>query len=416
MPPKEINLQFASQQPDSVKGPSQPSTTFENSGLPASYRALYDANPYLNYEYQLGLFDKIGNFFGFRTSEDRTREEYAQRSREYVSQLQSMAREEAYNSEQQQSQRQREAGINPALNGVSAGQAAEMNEQPMSLPDIQRNNQDDVNSIFAGFGNVVNTVLGLGSGILGMQGQSSANLLQRLAGVKGIYDFGKAFGLDLNSEDDVRSLFGHTTNGMTATAFLENRLQKMGFRRREAKKFAFDFQQGLNYRDSLKGQKEKMKDYNELSEQTKQYFSDFGMGTSGTQIQKYTEQALGILSKYSLDAMKLQAKYQKDYYEQVSGTLQGKAENAQNELNENVNRSLKESDYAKIRADYEVTMAKYQTALARLQQATFDKIDGSHPILKSLAMSGLSGLQNIVANPLSIAQTFMPKTPISKKK
>lgn len=94
--------------------------TFESSGLPESYRKLYESNPYANYQYQLGFWDKIGNLFGFRTSEDRTREEYAQRSNEYISQLQSLAREEEYNSEAEQSKRQKEAGLNPALNRTSS--------------------------------------------------------------------------------------------------------------------------------------------------------------------------------------------------------------------------------------------------------------------------------------------------------
>lgn len=377
--------------------------TFESSGLPESYRKLYESNPYANYQYQLGFWDRIGNFFRFRTSEDRTREEYAQRSNEYISQLQSLAREEEYNSESEQAKRQKEAGLNPALNGVNPSTASEMNESPMTLPDLQRNNGDDVTSAFGTFSNIVSTVIGLGSGLLSLQGQRNNNVLSRLTGVKDIYSFGKELGLDLSNESDVNSLFGVPSNGLKTTEFLQSRLRKMGFSRRDAKRFAVSFNQGLSYRDSLKGSKELLNDYNDLSASTKRFYSNLGQGVNGTNIQKYTQETLGIISQYELDVMRLQTKYQSDYYNTVSGILKGGAENAQNQFTKETNEEASKARLAKIRAQYEVTMSNYQKDLAKLQQNVFNKIDDSHPILKALTLSGLSGLQGIVSNPLSLA-------------
>ncbi len=390
-----------------ITGPQ--ASNFDSSGLPESYRKLYDSNPYVNYKYQLGFWDNVGNLLGFRTSEDRTREEYAQRSNEYISQLQSLAREEEYNSEGSQSERMKEAGINPALNGVNPSQASELNESPMSLPDISRNNGDDVTSAFGTFSNIVSTVIGLGSGLLSLQGQRNNNVLSRLSGVKDIYSFGKELGLDLSNESDVNSLFGVPSNGLNTTEFLQSRLRKMGFSRRDAKRFAVSFNQGLSYRDSLKGSKELLNDYNDVSTATKRFYSNLGQGVNGTNIQKYTQETLGIISQYELDVMRLQNKYQSDYYKTVSGILQGGAENAQNKLTKETHEQLSKSGYAKIRAEYEVTMANYQKDLAKLQQNVFNKIDNSHPILKSLALSGLSGLQSIVSNPLSLVTAVKPK-------
>lgn len=409
MPNNTINLQIPSASPKSAKGPDAP--TFESSGLPESYRPLWDSNPFVNYHYQLGFWDKIGNVLGFRTSEDRTREEYAQRSNEYISQLQSLAREEEYNSEAEQSKRQREAGLNPALNGVNPSQASEMNESPMTLPDIARNNGDDVTSAFGTFSNIISTVIGLGSGLLSLQGQRNNNVLSRLSGVKDIYSFGKELGLDLSNESDVNSLFGVPGNGLKTTEFLQSRLRKMGFSRRDAKRFAVSFNQGLSYRDSLKGSKELLNDYNELSSSTKRFYSNLGQGVNGTNIQKYTQETLGIISQYELDVMRLQTKYQKDYYKTVSGILQGGAENAQNKITKETNEQLSKAGYAKIRAEYEVTMSNYQKDLAKLQQNVFNKIDNSHPILKTLALSGLSGLQSIVSNPLQLITAVKPNPP-----
>lgn len=404
MATKQINFQFPSASPKSVKGPVAPN--FESSGLPDSYRKLYESNPYVNYQYQLGLWDKIGNFLGFRTSEDRTREEYAQRSNEYISQLQSLAREEEYNSESEQAKRQKEAGLNPALNGVNPSQASEMNETPMSLPDIQRNNGDDVSSAFGTFTNIVSSVIGLGSGLLSMQGQRNNNVLSRLSNIKDIYSFGKELGLDLSNESDVNALFGVPSNGLRTTEFLQSRLRKMGFSRRDAKRFAVSFNQGLSYRDSLKGSKELLNDYNEVTNATKRFYSNLGQGINGTNIQKYTQESLGIISQYELDVMKLQNKYQSDYYNTVSGILKGGAENAQNKFTQESNEELSKYKVAKIRAQYEVTMSNYQKDMAKLQQNVFNKIDDSHPILKSLTLSGLSGLHGLASNPLSLVSAI----------
>lgn len=381
-------------------------TPFSETGLPSGYEKLYNSNPYINYEYQQSAWDKIGNFFGFRTSEDRTREEYAQRSKEYIAQLQSLAREEEYNSEAEQSKRQKEAGLNPALNGVNPSQASEMTETPMTLPDIQRNNGDDVSSFFGTFTNIVSSVIGLGSGLLSMQGQRNNNVLSRLSNIKDIYTFGKELGLDLSNESDVNSLFGVPSNGLRTTEFLQSRLRKMGFSRRDAKRFAVSFNQGLSYRDSLKGSKELLNDYNEVSNATKRFYSNLGQGINGTNIQKYTQETLGIISQYELEVMKLQNKYQSQYYNTVSGILKGRAENAQNKFTQEYNEELSKSKVAKIRAEYEITMSNYQKDMVKLQQNVFNQIDNSHPILKTLTLSGLSGLQGLASNPLSLVSAI----------
>ena len=58
--------------------------------------------------YQLGLWDKIGNAIGFRTAEDKTREEYDQYASEYESQLLQRYHDETYNSEVEQAKRMKD--------------------------------------------------------------------------------------------------------------------------------------------------------------------------------------------------------------------------------------------------------------------------------------------------------------------
>ncbi len=403
---------------------------FASSGLPAGYEALYNNNPYLNYEYQLSGWDKIGNALGFRTSEDRTREEYAQRSKEYIAQLQALAREEEYNSESAQSERLKEAGINPALNGVNPSQASEFNESPMTLPDIQRNNADDVNSFFSTFTGIINTILGVGQGLLSLNRNHLDNLQAKVDLNNDIFGFGKALGVDLANTDDVRGLFGDNSEGLNTTAIVTQKLKSLGFSNREAKKYAYAFNQGYSYKDSVKGQKEIVGSYNDLSDATKRYASNRSIGASGLQISPVLSQTLGLISDYELQVMKLQMKYQSEYYDSINGKLKAGAENKQNRYssdyyatasgnlkgnaenvsNEYTSQSLgayTNGDYFKIKAEYDSMMINYQKDLIKLNQNIFNKIDDKHPIFKSLVLSGITGLQQLAADPLSVVGSII---------
>ncbi len=382
--------------------PSVTAPDFASSGLPAGYEALFNNNPYINYEYQQSAWDKIGNFFGFRTSEDRTREEYAQRSKEYIAQLQALAREEEYNSESAQSERQKEAGINPALNGVNPSQASEFNESPMTLPDIQRNNADDVNSFFSTFTGIVNTILGVGQGILSLNRNHLDNLKAKVDLNNDIFGFGKTLGIDMVNTDDVRGLFGDSTEGLNTTEIVTNKLKSLGFSNREAKRFAYAFNQGYSYKDSVKGQREIVGSYNDLSDATKRYASNRSIGASGLQISPALSETLGVISDYEMQVMKLQLKYQSEYYNTISGKLKGHAENTSNSYTSQSLGAYTDGDYFKIKAEYDSMMINYQKDLIKLNQNIFNKIDDKHPIFKSLVLSGITGLQQLAADPLSV--------------
>ncbi len=400
MPTKQINFQFPSASPRSVNGPGAPD--FERSGLPESYRPLWNSNPFVNYQYQLGLWDKIGNFLGFRTSEDRTREEYAQRSNEYIAQLQSLAREEEYNSESSQSERMKQAGINPALNGVNPSQASELNESPMTLPDITRNNADDVTSAFSTFTNIISTILGVGQGILSLNRNHLDNLKANVDLNNDIFGFGKALGVDLANTDDVRGLFGDNSEGLNTTEIVTQKLKRLGFSNREAKKYAYAFNQGYSYKDSVKGQKEIVGSFNDLSDASKRYASNRSIGASGLQISPVLSQTLGLISDYELQVMKLQMKYQSEYFNSINGKLKAGAENTQNRYTSQSLGAYTNGDYFKIKAEYDSMMINYQKDLIKLNQNIFNKIDDKHPIFKSLVLSGITGLQQLAADPLSV--------------
>lgn len=164
--------------------------------LNSEYQKLYDANPYRQQTYQLGLWDKICNILGWRSKEDQWREQLALDANSYDSQLLANQREEEYNSASNQAKQLREAGINPDLNGVETGQATEFNEplSPSQVPESLSGAQ-----VFSTINSAVTTALSL---------------------TKGIFDI-KSLGIDLENKElgilpnvfsNVKSIFENTTN------------------------------------------------------------------------------------------------------------------------------------------------------------------------------------------------------------
>lgn len=99
------------------------------------YEDLLNSNPYENMDYQNGIWDSLGDFFGFRTGQDKLREDLSLRSSEFISQVMSLKREEEYNSEAAKVARMKAAGLNPDLQGLGdASQASEFSE-PENSPE-----------------------------------------------------------------------------------------------------------------------------------------------------------------------------------------------------------------------------------------------------------------------------------------
>lgn len=379
---------------------------FKNTGLPDSYRSLYDANPYRNYQYQLGFWDKIGNLFNFRTSEDRTREEYAQRSNEYISQLQSLSREEEYNSESAQAERMREAGINPSLNGVNPSSASEMTESSMTLPDSIRTNMDDISSLVGNVSTAVNTIIGLGNGLLSLGTNKVNNILARFNLGKDVLNFGKDLSTSYAGLADALGLYGDNGELLSASDMF-SKLERFGFTKREAKRYASAFRHGLSYRDTLEGQNKVVGSLNSLSGQTKDYYTNRGSGITGTEALPYTQKTLGLFGKYSLDVMKLQNKYQYEYYNSVSGYLQARSENSTNKAVSETNESFSQYGLAKLQAQYNEIMLKYQKDMLKLNKRVFNSLESENPIVQSLLLSGVQNFGGVLKGALDFGAKFI---------
>lgn len=114
---------------------------WEKSGLPESYKNRFYANPY---------FGKTasGGFLGINQKSDQMKLDIE--SDKYIATLLEQAYKEQYESPVQAAARERAAGINPDLAGLSeAGQASDANSTPTGTPDLS-NPMEHIQS-FAGF-------------------------------------------------------------------------------------------------------------------------------------------------------------------------------------------------------------------------------------------------------------------------
>lgn len=119
--------------------------------LNQNYRKQLD--PLLTYNYRAGLWDRIGNAFGFNTAEDRYRMQMQDRARQALVGLQNDVFQNEYNSAQAQAERQRDAGLNPDLSGETSGEGAAQLEQPLSpidpsIFDLPENLIPNITNIF----------------------------------------------------------------------------------------------------------------------------------------------------------------------------------------------------------------------------------------------------------------------------
>lgn len=149
-------------------------------------------NPYANFSYQNGLWDKIGDALGFRTNQDKVRDQFALASAEYNAQAVQNMSEEEYNSESSQVARLRAAGLNPDLQGVNPSSATEFAQEQVT-PDLSSNSNAETAQ------SIIMNMITLATGSLGLASQ-----WQDYAGKKIANDTAEA-GLDSALESRARS-------------------------------------------------------------------------------------------------------------------------------------------------------------------------------------------------------------------
>lgn len=132
----------------------------------SDYANLFNSNPYLNFTRQDGLWDKIGDFFGFRTAQDKSRDSQLNAAREYAGQVAQLQFENQYNSPQAMAERSRQAGLNPDLNGIGDVAPAGEFAQEQTSPEFSEN--DDV---LSKAGNILTMLISASGSALGIASQ-----------------------------------------------------------------------------------------------------------------------------------------------------------------------------------------------------------------------------------------------------
>ena len=370
--------------------------SFEEAGLPESYRQEWENNPYKNANYQLGLWDKIGNAIGFRTAEDKTREEYEQRASEYESQLLQRYHDETYNSEVEQAERMKEAGINPALNGTTPSQTS---SAPITgIPSESfRDNSEQFNGALGALGGAFTNFLSIANGLQGLELQDLDIIGKSLGIANNVFDFGKGYSTDFADVNDALGIVGEKGNGMSIDARAMS-LEKLGLSRRRARKFAFALNRGLSYKDTAKGQKEVVDNANNVAESLKGLYGNLGLGIKGTTFSEDAKKIYGDISNYSVTAMKLKIDSDIKYLNAYDSAKSARSENVSNQVNIETGSAFSENKMAELAAAKDKILLEYQKKSLELQKSTLDKFVGGnqHPLLTQMALSLFSGVNSAI--------------------
>lgn len=102
------------------------------------YYDLWANNPYTmdKMTQKQTAWDKVANFFGFRSAYDTAVDQRMQAAAEYDAQISQLKGEDEYNSAQAQAQRMKTAGENPDLLGVEGGGTAAEFAMEQTTPEV----------------------------------------------------------------------------------------------------------------------------------------------------------------------------------------------------------------------------------------------------------------------------------------
>lgn len=370
--------------------------SFDETGLPESYRQEWENNPYKNANYQLGLWDKIGNALGFRTAEDKTREEYEQYASDYESQLFQRYHDETYNSEVEQAKRMKEAGINPSLNGTTPSQTS--SEPVSSIPSESfRDNSEQFNSALGALGGAFTDFLSIANGLQGLESQDLDIIGKSLGIANNVFDFGKGYSTDFADVNDALGIIGEKGNGMSVDARAMS-LEKLGLSKRRARKYAFALNRGMSYKDTAKGQKEIVNNANDVADSLKGLYGNLGLGIRGTTFSEDAKRIYGDISKYSVSAMKLKIDADLKYLRAIDTAKRAESENVSNQVNIEQGKAFSDYDLANLAAAKDSILLEYQKKSLELERNTLNKFVGAgmNPMLSQMGLSLFSGVNSAI--------------------
>lgn len=290
-------------------------------------------NPYTQFEYKNGLWDTLGDAFGFRTNQDKLREEMALKANEFNSQMQITDAQNEYNSPAAQANRARAAGINPELAGVeNLGSASPGGVDTAGLSaalDPSSNGTTAMAIGQAAIGAFTNG-LSLLSGIESLKGLRTQNDEREIGLLDKVFSLGRDRAIKGDvasyelSYDDYRDAYGLRNNSRTKRLY---EVYRNGFR------------EGIN---SASGIAERSKN---RVEGAKGAGDIAALGQSGLLSQETIEDYAKFAGQYMREIQYLSSRLEwlkmaaegthsdrmMDYYSNLDGGLEAQAANEQNE-------------------------------------------------------------------------------------
>lgn len=154
----------------------------DNTFAGTQYEQMQQMNPYANGPaIKRTWWDKFVNGLGLNSKYDKAVAEYQKAYDEYNAQIAQKSQEESYNSAAQQKLRMQQAGINPDLQDISAGEATGF-DQTMTSPDVSGTASD----IADGVGSVTDFIDRLKNGLASVMSitQGGFDFASSLEGLK----------------------------------------------------------------------------------------------------------------------------------------------------------------------------------------------------------------------------------------
>lgn len=299
------------------------------------YYDLWESNPYRESTLEQTHWDAFLNTLGIRTSYDIKEAERIQAMKEYDAQIAQLKGEDEYNTPEAQAERMRAAGQNPDLLGTEGVSPAGEFAQEQTTPDLEGAQTSGKAAAFVGaLGQIILGGIGMTKDIAGALGLFEELKTKRLQNAGKIEELADKFLVNYAPErkdefDDEQTLIGHITG--YADLFAENnhlnKKQKAQFI--NAILARYGSQKGMLYDRDTKTLKAR-KEYglvrgNKYTPQTDEI--DGILKITGTLAEK-----LSTAEFHSALAESRKAKNEADKEGVRNGTLEGEAENAQNEV------------------------------------------------------------------------------------
>lgn len=328
------------------------------------------SNPYAEMPRKRTNWDKLLNWFGFRSGYDKAQEQYNLAGAEYNAQLQQIAAEDAYNSAAAVASRERGAGINPDLVGLQ-GEAGASFDNQQTPPDINAGDEDAWN-VISGIGK---TVIGALTGGISLLGDLESLKQVQIANDKGDVELGE----HLVNFLKVTEPFNYSSKEGVIPVISDSGFARRFFRsERNIRRFA---QLRKNASDTLLGLTNEYNTFNDFADSQEKYARNVSQPYYGGFSREGTLAMIDVLRPLQsamFDEMNAQVKalisqHYKDYHKQsFEGDAYAKLNNSNSDVSDAASHLASAIDTGNV-ADIEENKARVPLAGLRLDQASIYK-------------------------------------------